>query len=205
MDPTRNSRVGYLVHFQGLNMGEFLKQDVEVFTPYSNSEANYKEVSFNKEVGKVTVVGVIEHLSWSGGVGDPFVCSAYISKENAAILEGKMRGTLDTNTIKKFGFWICNFDAENKIWFEEAYPKDPPTMTGQLNKSGAEVRLYVAKESTRIMPNLDVEVVNVSFEIIPAANSTFNLTFATSSKTPQVKHWGLKVGTNAAQALPAGA
>lgn len=202
-DPTKNQRVGYLVHFQGLNMGEFLKQDVDVFTPYSNSETSYGEVTIDKERGKATVVGVIESFSWAGGVGDPIAISAYISAENAQILQAKMKGTLDTNVIKKLAWWICNFDAENKVWFEEAYPKDPTTLQGQLNASGSDVRLAVASEATRIAANVQVNVYNLQFEVIPAANSTFALHFATSGKTNFVKNWGLKVGTNAAQAIGA--
>jgi len=33
MNPNKKQRVGYLVYFQGLNMNEFLNQDVEVLTP----------------------------------------------------------------------------------------------------------------------------------------------------------------------------
>lgn len=203
MDPNKNQRVGYLVHFQGLNMGEFLKQDIEVFTPYSNSETNYGEVTINKELGKATVTGVIESFSWGGGVGDPICVSTYISAENAQIMQAKMKGTLDTNMVKKLAWWICNFDAETKVWFEEAYPKDPTSVTGQLNKSGADVRLVIANEPTRVAPNIEVNVYNMYFEVIPAANSTFALHFATSSKTNRVNNWGLKVGTNAAQAMGA--
>ena len=204
MDPNKNQRVGYLVHFEGLNMGEFLKQDIDVFTPYSNSETNYGGVTIDKEHGKATVVGVIENFSWGGGVGDPISISAYISAENAQVLQAKMKGTLDTNTIKKLAWWICDFDAETKVWYEAAYPKDPVNLQGQLNSSGSEVRLMVAPEATRVAPNVQVNVYNLMFEVIPAANSTFMLHFATSGKTNFIKNWGLKVGTNAAQALPAG-
>ncbi len=204
MDPSKKQRVGYLVHFQGLNMGEFLKQDIDVFTPYSNSEANYGELAMNKELGKITVVGVIDSFSWGGGVGDPLCISAYISAENAQTLQAKMKGTLDTNVVKKLGWWLCNFDEETKVWFEEAYPKDPATIQGQLNAPGGkDIRLSVASEATKIASNIDINVYNLYFEVIPAANSTFALHYATSSKTNFVKNWGLKVGTNAAQAMGA--
>ena len=41
MDPAKKQRVGYLVHFTGLNMSDYLHQDVTVFTPYNNSETGY--------------------------------------------------------------------------------------------------------------------------------------------------------------------
>lgn len=202
MDPTKKQRVGYLVHFQGLNMGEFLKQDIDVFTPYSNSEAQYGEITIDKDHGKVTVVGVIESFSWGGGVGDPICISAYISAENAQIIQAKRKGTLDTTLVSKLAWWIANFDTENKVWFEEAYPKDPATLAAQLNApGGTDVRLHVADVPTRVAPTIDVNVYNMYLEVVPAANSTYALHFASSSKTNFVRNWGLKIGTNAAAAV----
>ncbi len=202
MDPSKKQRVGYLVHFQGLNMNEYLKQDVEVFSPFSHAEApQYKEITFDKDKGKVTVVGVLESFSFGGGVGDPLCLSAYISAQNAEILSGKMKTTLDSNVVKKLGWWLCNFDEENKVWFEEAYPKEPTTVVGQLNAPGGkDFRIAVAQEATRISPTLDTNVYNLYLEVIPAANATYNFHFATSSKTPYIRNWGLKVGSNAAAA-----
>lgn len=202
MDPTKKQRVGYLVFFEGLNMNDFLKQDIEVFTPYSNSENQYGEVTIDKEQGKATVVGVIESFSWTGGVGDPICISAYISAENAQTIKAKTKGTLDTTVIKKLGWWIANFDAENKVWFEEAYPKDPTTLTAQLNApGGSDIVLHVSDEPSKVAPNIDINVYNMYFEVVPAANATFALHFATSSKTNIVRNWGLKIGTNAAAAV----
>jgi hypothetical protein len=133
MNPSEKQRVGYLVAFEGLNMGEYLKQDIDVFTPYNNSESEYGEVTVDTENTKVTVVGVLDHFSFGGGVGDPLTISAYISAENAQVLSAKMKTTLDTTIVSKLAWWIVNFDEENKIWFEEAYPKDPTTVKGQLN------------------------------------------------------------------------
>jgi hypothetical protein len=198
MDPTKKQRVGYLVYFQGLDMGDFLNQDVQVFTPYSNATANYGEVTLDKDSGKATVVGVIESFSFGGGVGDPICISAYISAENAMNISAKLKTTLVTTTVKKLGWWICNFDEENKVWFEEAFPKDPTTLIGQLNAPGGkDIRLQVAAEATKIAPNVDVNVYNIYFEVVPAANSTYALHFASSAKTNFIRNWGLKVGTMA--------
>jgi hypothetical protein len=199
MDPNKKQRVGYLVHFQGLNMNEYLKQDVEVFTPFTHAESpQYKEVTLDKEKGKVTCVGVIESLSYAGGVGDPLCISAYISAQNAEMLAGKMKTTLDTNVVKKLAWWICNFDEENKVWFEEAYPIDPTTVVGQINApGGSDLRISVSQEPTKVASNIDTNVYNIYAEVIPAANATYAFHFATSSKTKYVRNWGLKVGTNA--------
>ena len=202
MDPTKKSRVAYLVHLNGMDMGEFLKQDITVFTPYSNSETNYSEVTINKEKGTATVVGVIENFSWGGGVGDPICISAYISAENAQTLAAKMQTTLSTTKVTKLAWWICDFDEENKVWYEQAYPKDPVTITGQLNAPGSkDIRLHISPEPTKIAPNIDINVYNLYLEVIPAANVTAALHFATSGKTNVVKSWGLVVGTNATAAM----
>lgn len=202
MDPQKKQRVGYLVNFQGLNMGEFLKQDVEVFSPYNNSETQYSSVTVDAETTKVTCVGVIDSFSFGGGVGDALCISAYISAENAEVLQAKTKSTLDTTIISNLSWWISNFDEENKAWYEEAFPKDPTEVKGQLNAPGGkDIKLTVAQEPTKVAPNIDVNVYNVYFEVIPAADATFALHFATSSKTKYVKNWGLKVGTNAAAAM----
>ena len=207
MDPSKKQRVGYLVWFQGLDMDSegFLKQDVEVFTPYAANAANYSEVSslWDSGAGKMKATGVIESFTFGGGVGDPICISAYVSAENGEALKAKMKGTLTTTKIKKLAWWIVNFDEENKAWFEECNPLAPPVMTGQLNAPGGkDIRLVVADEATKVHPNVDVNVYNIYFEVVPAANKTYDMHFATSTKTKFVRNWGLKVGTKAAEALP---
>lgn len=202
MDPQKKQRVGYLVHFEGLNMDDFLKQDIEVFTPYNSSETNYGEVDVDADNTKVTVVGVLDSFYWGGGVGDPVVLSSYISAENAEVLSAKMKTTLDTNIVSNFAWWIVNFDEENKVWYEEAYPLDPETCSGQINAPGGkDMKISVASAATKVHPQVDVNVYNFYVEVIPAANSTFNFHFATSMKTKYVKNWGLKIGTNAEAAM----
>lgn len=203
MDPSKKQRVGYLVHFEGLNMGDFLHQDVDVFTPFNHSDApSYAEMKLDKSTNKVTCVGVIEHFSFAGGVGDPLCISAYISAQNAEVLAAKMKTTIDTSIVKKLGWWICNFDEENKVWYEEAFPIDPVTVSGQLNAPGGkDLRLAVSSEPSKVAPNIDINVYNLYFELIPAANTTFAFHFATSSKTKYIRNWGLKIGTNAASAV----
>lgn len=201
MNPTKKQRVGYLTQLQGLDLGtDYLKQDIEVFTPYSGEAVSYGGIAPKDD--KVTCVGVIENLSWEGGVGDPICIAAYISAENAAIITAKLKTTLKTNKVTKLGWWICNFDEENKTWFEEAYPKDPADVQGQINAPGGkDLRIMVAEEPTKVAPNIDTNVYNIYFEVIPAANSTYVFNFATSAKTPFVRNWGLKVGTQAAAAM----
>lgn len=205
LDPTKKQRVGYLTDFGGIGMNDPLAKNVTVFTPYqaSNDEPTlYGGVTIEEK--KATVVGVIESFSFAGGVGDPICIGAYIAAENATMLAAKMETTLTTTKITALGWWICNFDSENKVWFQEAYPKSHVTITGQLNAPGGnDVRLRVSPEATKIAQNIDVNVYHVYFEVIPAANETYDFHFAESSKTNFARNWGLKIGTNATAAMGA--
>lgn len=202
MNPSKKQRVGYIVAFEGLDMGEFLKPDTDVFTPYNNTDASYKEVKIDKEKGVVNCVGMIDSFFWGGGVGDPICIGCYISAENAQVIKAKMKTTLKTTIVKKFAYWICNFDEETKVWFEEAYPKDPTIIGAQLNAvGGKDLKLEVSDEPTKVAQNIDLNVYHMYFELVPAANAPYALHFATSGKTQFVRNWGLKVGTLAAAAM----
>lgn len=213
MDPTKKQRVGYLVAFEGLDLGaNNLAKDVIVYTPFNSADVpKYTKVTTTAGAGEaaggphtVTVVGAIESFSFGGGVGDPICISAYVSAQAQALLKGKLQTTLKTTKVTTLEWWIINFDEENKMWYEESFPlgnKNSMSVAGQLNAAGKDVRLNVSEEATKIAPNIDVNVYNMYFEIVPAANLTYDLHFASSAKTPYARAWGLQVGTNAAQAM----
>jgi hypothetical protein len=208
MDPTKKQRVGYLLHFDGLGLPATLPQDIQVYTPFNAAVADYTATDLAVDASvtpaKLNCVGVLESFDWGGGVGDPISISAYVSSENAQQIKAKLQTTLSTTSIKHLSWWIVNFDEENKLWFEEAYPKDPTAVTGQLNAPGkTDVRLHVDDHATKVAPNIDVNVYKIFFEIVPAANSMYVLGFALSQQKKHVKAWGLKVGTQAVAALPA--
>jgi len=72
------------------------------------------------------------------------------------------------------------------------------TVVGQINAPGGkDLRIAVSQEATKVAPNIDTNVYNLYFEVIPAANATYAFHFATSSKTKYVRNWGFKVGTPA--------
>jgi hypothetical protein len=202
MNPTKKQRVGYLVSFDGIGLAGPLAQDVIVYTPYNveGAATNYDKLAITED--KVTVVGVLDNFSWGGGVGDPVCVSAYISAENAMLIKGMLKMTLKTTSVKQLGWWIANFDEETKAWFDEAHPKAPTEITGQLNAPGkTDIRLMVADEPTKIAANIDSNVYNIYFEVVPAANQTCDFHFATSAGKNFVKRWGLKVGTQAEASL----
>jgi len=201
MDPTKKQRFGYLTAFNGLGLAAALATDISVFCPYNNATAPaYTPVAIANN--KVSVVGVVENVNWNGGVGDAFSFSVYMSSENAMLLKTLQQMTLKTTSISALGFWIADFDEEVKAWFEQAHPLAPLSLTCQLNApTPKDIRLHVADEPVKVAAGIDVNVYNVYFEVVPAANQTATFNLATSSTKKVAKNWGLVVGTLAKGAL----
>jgi hypothetical protein len=207
MDPTKKQRCGYLVAFNGLGLNEEPAKDkdaykVRVFSPFNAPENEYKGVKVDDLDGQkiLDCIGVIESFSFGGGVGDPICISAYISTEFANQLKAKQKASLATTAISKLGWWIVNYDVEEKAWYEEGFPKGDTTandgfVKGQLNANGGkDIRLSIAESPTIISSNMDVQVFNMYFEIVPASDSTYALTFRQGKTKAYVKGWGLQVG-----------
>jgi hypothetical protein len=204
LDPTKKQRCGYLVAFNGLDLATEPTKDadeykISVFTPFNAEATEYTTVApATNDDGLRTVdcIGIIESFSWAGGAGDPICISAYVSTEFANQLKAKQKTSLSTTAIKKLGWWVVNYDVENKAWFEEAFPKTADgVVTGQLNaRGGKDVALAIADEATAIAANIDVQVFNIYFEVVPGANMAYALRFAQGKTKPFVKGWGLQVG-----------
>jgi hypothetical protein len=201
MDPTKKQRVGYLTSFNGLGLSAALAADLSVFTPYNNTTAPaYTPLAITNNL--VNVVGVVENVSWNGGVGDAISISCYMSSENAMLLKTLQQLTLKTTAVSALGFWVGDFDEEVKAWFEVFHPLAPLSVTCQLNApTPADLRLHVADEPVKVAAGIDVNVYNVYFEFVPAANQTATYNVATSSTKKIAKNWGLVVGTLAKGAL----
>lgn len=202
MDPVKKQRVGYITDFNGLGLANALAKDITVFCPYNNASPPSYTALGAPNNGQVTVTAILESCNWNGGVGDAWSFSCYMSSENANLLKALKQMTLKTTSISKIGWWISNFDEEVKAWFEECYPKAPVNPTAQLNAvSKNDIRLHVADEPVKVAPNIDANVYNVYFELVPAANQTATFTIATSPSKNVCKNWGLVVGTLAKGAL----
>lgn len=210
MDPTQKQRFGYITSLDGFGLSAALDLDITVYTPYNVGAnptyaglgSNYTASTEDNPISTCKVVGILEQFSWNGGVGDPMSFSLYMSQENATKIKALQQMTLKTTTIKKLGFWVGNYDEEVKKWYEEAYPKAPTELTGQLNAPGKnDIRLAVANEPVKVAPNIDVNVFNVFLEMVPAANQQHTIHFASSDQKKVVKGWGLVVGTMAKQSV----
>jgi hypothetical protein len=210
MDPSKKQRFGYVTALDGFGLSAALATDITVFTPYNTGAAPtyagisslYTAPSADAPIGACKVVAVVESFSWGGGVGDPISVSMYMSQENATQIKALQQLTLKTTTIKKFGWWIADYDEEVKKWFEQAFPLAPQEVTGQINAPGKnDIRLHVGSEPEKVAPNIDVNVYSVHIEIVPAANKSHTLHFANSDQKKVVKAWGLVVGTMATQSV----
>jgi hypothetical protein len=214
MDPTKKQRCGYLVGFNGLGLNQEPDKEtdaykIRVFTPYNAAALEYSQVKVDDLDGQkvLNCIGIIESFSFAGGVGDPICISAYVSSEFANQLKAKQKASLETTVIKKLGWWVVNYDVDDKSWFEEAFPKgntesSDGMVMGQLNASGGkDVRLSIADAPTLIAPNLDVQVFNIYFEIVPASDTTYALAFRQGKTKAFVKGWGLQVGSVAKQKM----
>jgi hypothetical protein len=208
MDPTKKQRVGYLLSFDGLGLTAPLATDITVYLPYNATAPTYKGMTVTqgdgagKPVPTVNCVAVIENLSWAGGVGDAICFSTYMSSQNTNLLKGLQAMSLKTTSIKTLSFWICKFDEETKQWYEEFYPLSNQTISCQLNAVGAtDTRLHCADTATKIMPTIDVNVYQIYFEIVPAAQQMFSFQLATQPNTKVALSYGLVVGTSAKSAL----
>src|SRR5215831_17730925 len=146
MDPTAKQRCGYLMAFNGLGLADAPTKDkdpykIKVFTPFNAAGSpTYTQAAVQDLDGQKTLdcIGIIDSFSFGGGVGDPICISAYVSTELANQLKAKQKASLPTTVISQLGWWVVNYDVEEKGWFEEAYPKGntaSPTgfVAGQLN------------------------------------------------------------------------
>lgn len=211
MDPTKKQRCGYLLALNGLDLGtEPTKGDdpykISVFTPFASETTEYKQATPKNEDGLRTIdcIGVLDRFFWGGGAGDPIEITAYVSTELASQLKAKQKATLSTTAVKKLAWWVVNYDVEEKAWFEEAFPKAPEFVAGQLNaRGGKDIELRIAESPTIISPSTDVQVFQIYFEVVPAANAIYTLRFAQGKSKPYAMGWGLQVGNIAKAKLSA--
>ena len=190
-DPHKTDRIGYLTDFDGLGLGGALAKDLTLYYPHGGvADPTYAPLGHPSD-GKVSVTAVIDSLEWEGGAGDALQFSCYMSKENAARLMALTRTTLKTPAITTLGWWITNYDREQKHWFEEIYPAQPAKPAAQLYINGKDVRLHVSDQPVKPAPNIVEGVYNVFFEVVPAANQVAVLHIARDAANKVMLKWGL--------------
>jgi len=209
-NPNEHKRFGYVTHFNGCGLAGPLKTDITCFVPYnnpSNAPSNLPGFVAGDPTSKsgtnatVKVVGPIEQFDWDGGVGGVLKCDFYMSQENAVQLKACQQAVLKTTTMQGFGFWIGDYDQEQKLWYEQAFPISPTKSISGIVGPKDNPELNVDLTPVPAADGIDVFIYKVSVAIAPAANLQYALSFANSSATKTVKQWGLVVGTLATAAV----
>jgi len=203
-NPNEHKRTGYVTALKGFGQSApiVFKADLTVFSPYNGAAPAYgpaAALSGNSQtsLGKLNVVGVIETWKWSGAVGAPIEVVMWMSQENAVHVKSAQQSTLTTTRVDQLGYWICNFDQEKKIWYEQAYPASDVNISGLVGPQENPV-LDVDLTGAPAIDGIDVMVYKVTVGVVPGANKMYALSFANSAFTPQTKSWGIVVGTLAA-------
>jgi hypothetical protein len=196
-DPNSHNRVGYITALDGLGLTHPATPDLTVSIPYSG-QPNYPGITFTQPgEGNLprtsSVVGVIEQLSWEGGVGDPIAIDFWCSQENATKIKALQQSVLTTTKVNQLGWWIIDFDQETKVWFEQSYPATG-AITGSISGKD-DPALDVDLTPVPAKDGIDVNVYKITISVAPAANLQFALAFANSAEKQVVKSWGLVVGT----------
>jgi hypothetical protein len=207
--PNERKSVGYITSLAGFNAAGPFKPDLQVFVPWNGTgtRPSYPGLKFTQPpsaslLGKATVVGVIEKFSWPGGAGNPITIDLWVSQENATQLKAIQQSKLTTK-VTALEWWICAYDQEAKVWYEQAYPKNVPAITGTITgKDNPELDVDLLGAPV-MMDGIDLNVYRVTMSVTPAANQQYSLHFANSPKSAVVKSWGLVVGTPAKADLPA--
>jgi len=205
-DPNAHTMVGWILALSGFSVTKPITfaNDITCWIPYNSQTIDYKGVKLtgqtDSQMGKMSVVGVIESFNWAGGVGDPLVVDFWVSQTNAAQLKTAQQATLTSTRVQTFAWWIVDHDPEAKKWYEKSFPISDQMITGHV----------VPKDN----PDLDVNLIGESFkdgieaygykihmQLGPAADKQYQLRFANSSTLNAVKNWGMVIGDLASKAM----
>ncbi len=201
MDPNAHKRVGYVTKLDGFGLTQSLAADLKVALPLSGGHALSYTGLPTAPAGAggaapaltASVVGVIEKWEWDGTVGGAIKIDFYCSQENAAQIKTLQQLALKTTNVKALGWWICDYDQETKAWYEAAYPKSAPAVTGIIaGKENPELNVDLTPVPAR--DGIDVFVYKVSIAVAPGANQQYALNLANSSTRSVAKSWGLIAG-----------
>jgi hypothetical protein len=198
-DPNVHKRCGYITELAGFSSSGSItfNPDLKVFSPWNGAAKDFGGINLDKaENGlyKTEVVGVIEKFGWAGGVGDFLSFEFYVSQENAVKIKDAQQSTLTTTRVDTIGWWIINFDQEAKVWYEQAFPKSAVTVSGIVGPQD-NPELNVDLSGIPAKDGIDVMVYKITLQVACGANQQFFLQFANTSQKPNIKAWGLEVGT----------
>jgi hypothetical protein len=182
MDPNEHVRIGWMTALDGFGLpAGGLKADLQVYNPMTITGG---------QPGIMSVVGVLQKFTWTGGVGDPLKLDFYVSQENAFQIKALEQVALKNLVVKAVNLNIIDYDQEVKTWFTALAPEQ---LSGTITNQG-NPELDVDLNPVAVKDGIDVNVYKVHISISPAVNKVYPLKFANSSARTVVKSWGLVVG-----------
>lgn len=186
VDPKRKATVGYLLFWSGCG-GLNLKKDIEVENPFGSAGQTVVKGR------RVSCVGLLESMRYGGGADEPMRFVTYVSQGAAADVRSKIGRPL-TSTKLAFSFYIVAYDDERKQWYEAAFVKDKKNAEANLDTTGGELQIFVAKTPTPVSDTLDIKVYKLEFQVVPAKGKTSKLEFALGPTQRLVKEWKAHAG-----------
>jgi hypothetical protein len=182
LDSNSKGTVGYLLMWSGCG-GLNLAKDITVWNPF---DAAGQTVVTGPTI---QCIGLIESFRYAGGGDDPIRISVYVSKGTAADVRGKLASPVP-NTKLQLTWYIVSYDDEKKGWYEAALVRDTGKVDASVDTANGDLQMFVANDGTRISDTLDLKVYKFEFQVVPAANKTSLLEFATGPSQKLVKQWG---------------
>lgn len=174
--------IGYLLFWSGCG-GLNLPRDIEVWNPFSSQGQTVVSGS------TIKCIGLLERFRFEGGEDDPIRLAVYVSKDVAADLRAKLAKPLTTTRLK-MAWYIVAYDDDKKAWYEASFVRDNEKVEANVDTSDGNVQMFISNEPTRIADTLDVKVYRFEFQVVPAANKSTLLEFATGPSQRLVKKWG---------------
>jgi hypothetical protein len=182
LTPGSAPTVGYLLFWSGLG-GLSLAKDIEVMNPFDGAGQTIV-------TGKtINCIGLLESFKFEGDSEDPIQLVAYVSKESAANLKSKLSRPVTTTKVQ-VGVYVIAFDDDKNQWFEALCLRTPDKLSANLDTARGELQIYVGDKGTKLDPQVDLKLVKFTFQIIPAAQSTATIEFATGPTERIMKTWG---------------
>jgi hypothetical protein len=211
-EPGCTGTFGYLLFWSGC--GGALKPDLTLVNPFTSTgqspEACSPEEGGEEGATVIKCVGVIEKFQFGGDPDDPIRISAYLSKQNASSLYGKLLGKEKLKTDLEVCWYIISCEGAGEKWYEAAYPagfvhamaniatdqsagKGGGTLATDLIKGGGKLKINVKHEGTGLKGEdgeIDIRLYRFEFEMVPAAGELVDLNFALGFGANVVKGWG---------------
>ncbi|MEA2167290.1 MAG: hypothetical protein QOF76_590 [Solirubrobacteraceae bacterium] len=181
-DPNAHQRVGYVSTLQfGSGTGSVVTPDLEVSDPTSAATPP----------GRVKIVAVMSRFEWNGGVGDPMRIDAYVSQQNAQLINAKFSraSALITGLPLQFSYVVKDYDPGVKRWFTQATPTLPPISTTVV-VTNLRPEVSIDLTPVAVKDGIDVNVYRLSFKAAAPVGSE-PLAFQDVATKQTVRPWGL--------------